>query len=140
MAQVDFYVMQDEGADPDRFACRLARKGFDQGLSVFVRVSDADHGRSLDELMWTFDQLSFLPHALVEAADTDTPICIGVVAPEETGLLINLAGEAPASPGGSKRIAEVVGPDVAARNAGRQRYKHYQSLGFKPITHKMAKA
>lgn len=135
--RVDFYVLQRAGSSPDRLACRLTGKGFEKGMRIFIRTGSPEHARALDEMLWTFEQLSFLPHGLSGEADADTPIQIGTDEPATMALLINLADTSPDPIVGHQRIAEIVGPDPAAKHSGRLRYKHYQRLGVTPTTHKL---
>ena len=53
---------------------------------VVVWVEDQDRARVLDEYLWTFDKLSFLPHAVSGAAADlgDEPVVV-VSAPENPG-------------------------------------------------------
>ncbi len=78
--QVDFYLL---GAADRRArlttACRLAEKACDQGLRVAVRTASPSETAELDELMWTYSDRSFVPHAVwpAEPAVADhTPVLI----------------------------------------------------------------
>lgn len=136
--QVDFYVLEGERAKPDTLACRLARKAFERELTVFVRAADNAHAERLDEYLWTFEQLSFLPHKRAAEADADTPIQVGTDEAGACDVLINLAGTPPDDTARFRRIADIVGNDPASRNAGRARFKHYRDHGAEPTTHKLS--
>ena len=65
MARVDFYVL--EQADNQarlRLACRLAEKAWQQKQQVLLLAPGADDARTLDDLLWTFRDRSFVPHEI----------------------------------------------------------------------------
>ena len=65
MTRIEFYVLPDsEQAGRARAACQLASKGWQHGLSVFIRCQDDQQCYELDELLWTFRAERFIPHEL----------------------------------------------------------------------------
>jgi len=140
MPKIDFYVLADSAPDAHlRFVCRLAEKAVDQSHKVFVRVSDADTARRIDDLLWTFGDRSFLPH---EIADSRSPshervrILIGENAPESfREVVINLADTAPGELDTMQRIAEIVPADAQLKKAARERFKVYREQGLEPESH-----
>lgn len=136
--RVDFYILA--ASEPDsrlQFACRLTEKAYALCHGVYAHTASADEARRLDELLWTFRQGSFVPHGLVNQVDERTPVKIG--APENAQsageLLINLAGKAPDFVRNYSRVAEIVDGSEASRQAGRERFRQYRSLGLDPVTH-----
>lgn len=138
MDRIDFYILADARPNAvELFACRLIEKAFDQGHRIFVRSADDKQAALLDQLLWSFRDGSFLPHApLPQATDAD-PIVIGAGhgLPAERDLVVNLAADAPEQWQSFKRLAEVVGP--AHLNAARARYRLYRDAGIKPHYHKL---
>lgn len=140
MTRVDFYILPP-GDERQRliFACRLCEKAYRQGLTVYLRAGDETTAHQFDQLLWTFRQGSFVPHALLEDGDAadNPPVLIGVgpVAPQTTGLIINLAPEPPEECPRQVRVAEVVGHDESSRLAGRARFRRYREWGLSPETH-----
>lgn len=137
MTQVDFYVLPD--ATPrgrTLFVCRLAEKVFGLGQRSFVHLASADEARELDELMWTFRDRSFLPHALVDSGNGE-PVLLGCGQEPATDchLLINLAPEVPAFFSRFERVAEVVDADPQIRAQGRERFRFYKDRGYPLETH-----
>ena len=100
--KVDFYLLG--AADPRArltTACRIAEKACDQGLRVAVRTASPSETAELDDLMWTFSDRSFVPHAVwpAEPAVADeTPVLIasGALPASHRDVLINLATDTPA--------------------------------------------
>ena len=140
MARVDFYVLQraDERSR-HTLACKLAEKAYRLENTVYIHARNREDATKLDELLWTFRDGSFVPHAL-SGIDGDTaasPVTIGCDADNVPArdLLINLCDVVPTFSKGYKRIAEIVPADDDARAAGRKRFKQYRDLGMEPATH-----
>ncbi len=145
MSKVDFYILGNTGEDePLRIACRLAEKAWRQGNRVRVQAENSEAVRHLDTLMWTFKQESFVAHE-VEGEDADwqtldpAPVILGEAdSPvEPPDVLINLSGKMPAMAGRCPRVAEIVAPDPASKQAGRDRYRQYRDLGFELDSHQV---
>ena len=140
--QVDFYVLPGTSAQQRyRFACRVVEKAYLRGMSVAVLGSDAGELSLLDELLWTFSDQSFVPHAIVtgETGGTDTPVRLTQSLPPGTqaDLIVNLKASLPPEPGRCVRIAEIVDADPVRRQAGRERFKAYRDLQLTLKTHQL---
>ncbi len=72
MARVDFYVLQraDERSR-HTLACKLAEKAYRLDNSVYIHAKTHQDAEHLNELLWTFRDGSFVPHAL-SGVDDDT--------------------------------------------------------------------
>lgn len=134
MPRADFYLIDKPRfrAEPLLLVCELARKASDAGHSLLVLARDAAQAEALDDLLWSFDPDAYVPHQIAGAdADEDEAAVLiappGVDAPLRP-LLLNLRDAAPQ--GAFERVLEVVPADRAARDPLRERWKHYQSLGF----------
>ena len=84
-------------------------------------------------MLWTFNDESFIPHAIASAeinADL-TPVVIShdQSASNSLGTMINLATNPPLNPADFERIAEIVNQEPQRKQSGRQHYKMYQDLG-----------
>jgi DNA polymerase-3 subunit chi len=139
-AQVEFHTGV---ADTVGFACRLLRKAHQSGARVIVTAPE-DTLATLDDALWTFEAQGFVPHVRLPGADpalaARTPIWLAAALPagERPPVLVNL-GAAPA-PGADDfaRVIEVVGAGDEERRAGRQRWRHYEGWGVKPLHHHAA--
>ncbi len=142
--RVDFYVL--EGAD-DRarlvYACRLVEKAFQQQNTVCVTLDTPAAAEAFDNLLWTYADHSFVPHALaVDAAASAgpaplTPVHVGCGVPVAADLLVNLGQEVPAFYDRYARVADFVDAQPARRDAGRRRFAQYRDRGHTPQTHKV---
>ena len=144
-ARVDFYVL--ESADERAlqvYACRVIEKAFLQQLTVCVSLETPAAAAAFDQLLWTFADRSFVPHALAAdarataGAPPATPVQLGCRVPIAADLLVNLAGEPPEFYAGYARLAEFVDADSERREAGRRRFAYYRDHGSIPETHRVA--
>ena len=127
-------------ADPLGYSCRLLRKAYRRGLKVVVCGEPERLGR-LDTLLWTFEQLEFVPHARLRSGErpdatllAHTPIWLADAgAPwPRADVAVNLGEQPIGEPERFDRIVEIVGAEAADRQAGRARWRHYTTLGLTP--------
>ena len=140
MPRADFYLIAKERfrEDPLLLVCELAKRGYAANLPILVLARDTAQAEALDDLLWSFDPDDYLPHQI--AGDDEDELCPILIARPDMDvptrpLLVNLRDEAPA--GNFDRVLEVVPADPSARGPLRERWKHYQSLGFELNKHDM---
>ena len=141
--RVDFYVLKSAAAKQRwAFACRLTEKAYLKNLKIVVVSDTLADAQALDELLWTFNERSFVPHKVCldeQAVDPATPVhlTLGAGAIPAADLLINLAQQLPAQFQGYTRIAEVIDADEERRRLGRERFKAYRDLKLTLETHQI---
>jgi len=127
-------------ADPLGYSCRLLRKAYRRALKVVV-CGEPDTLSRLDTLLWTFEQLEFVPHARLRAGErpdaallSHTPIWLADAQASwpQVDVVVNLGEQPVAEPSRFERIIEIVGDASADRQAGRVRWRHYTTLGLTP--------
>ena len=139
--RADFYLIQKERfrEEPLLLVCELAKKAHAANLPTLVLARDTAQAEALDDLLWSFDADEYLPHQIagMDESDDDTPILIATPDMDIPArpLLVNLRDAAPA--GTFDRVLEVVPADPSARSPLRERWKHYQALGFEVKHHDM---
>lgn len=143
MARIDFH---SNVSDKLQYACRLTRKIWSvtpvgHPMRNIVIVGERSDLQALDELLWTFSAVDFLPHVFIDdesaiesplvlSEDFSSPalshlphadvlIHLGMRMPKDVAALTNRF----------PRIIEVVSINEAERLAGRERYKAYRALG-----------
>jgi DNA polymerase III subunit chi len=139
MTEVNFH---HGASDPIAHACRLLWKAQQRGAAVTV-CGDPEALARLDLALWTFEPLAFVPHARLRAGQgrparlERTPIWlvddVGDAASAE--VLVNLGPEIAPGFESFERLFEIVGRDEAARQSGRQRWRHLQSRGYPIESH-----
>ncbi|MBY0438279.1 MAG: DNA polymerase III subunit chi [Burkholderiales bacterium] len=138
MTRVDFYINVEAR---ERTACKIAAKAIERGARLFVLTADEAQSERVDRLMWTFAQLSFLPH--VRAAHplaARTPVIVDHVAdplPHDQ-VLLNLTDETPAVFSRFERLVEIVSLDPDDRQRARTRWRFYSERGYALASHDLA--
>jgi DNA polymerase-3 subunit chi len=141
MTRVDFYLLGQGSDDRERIACRLTEKVQRLGHRVYVLAADPQSAREIDELLWTYSQGSFVPHALLQDGINaeEHPVLVGHDEPPPalSDVLLNLANDVPAWIGRFARVAELVGPGDDDKARGRERYRFYRERGYPLETHNL---
>lgn len=138
MADVCFY---HNAPDPLRVACALTAKAVSSGHKVSVLIPDGRKAQQFDYLLWSFQPLAFIPHVNGRSPlAPETPVVIGTEPGQlpHQDVLINLGDTLPADYTRYARVLEVVAPDELGRQAARQRFRQYKSLGITPSAHDLA--
>jgi len=142
MPEVSFYVLashsQQERQD---FACKLIEKIYRSGQNCYVLTDSAEQAASIDKQLWTFRPGSFVPHQIYGGIvpELKQTILIGGndIPESRQNVIVNLSDSVPAVTEHTERILEILDNSETCKQAGRQRYRHYQQLGLAISTHKM---
>ena len=129
MTEIRFYHLRSstlETALP-----KILEKAVGQGHRAVVVAGSVERAASVDATLWTYEERSFLPHAMAPAngndpSAADQPIWITtrIENPNEATLLVLLDGQTADDPEPWKLICEVFdGNDDAAVEAARSRWK-----------------
>ena len=140
--RVDFYVLKSAAAKQRwAFACRLTEKAYLKDLKIVIVSDTLADAQALDELLWTFNDRSFIPHKVCldeNSVDPATAVHLTVETVLPTAdLLVNLAQRLPAQFQRYARIAEVIDADEERRRLGRERFKAYRDLKLPLETHQI---
>ncbi|HEV7610831.1 MAG TPA: DNA polymerase III subunit chi [Steroidobacteraceae bacterium] len=141
--RVDFYVLKSAAANHRfAFACRLTEKAYLRDLRIVIVNDTLSDAKVLDDLLWTFNERSFIPHRIclderpIEAA-TKVHLAVLPAAPPPGDLLVNLSSRLPAHWERYARIAEIIDADEERRRLGRERFKTYRDLKVALETHQL---
>lgn len=146
MTRIDFYIIEnDPGPAIETFICRLTEKVWSKNNSIYIHTMDEQHAIKYDELLWSFNENSFIPHELIQHKTIHTEaqnVLIGHQTSEEIpvthhDVLINLHHETPSFFSQFERVAEIITVDEISRSKGRERYQFYRDRGYALETHKM---
>jgi DNA polymerase-3 subunit chi len=132
--QVEFRIVPGS-QPPARFACTLVDELRRAGRRVHIHAGTASDAAALDNLLWTFRDISFLPHCLQDDAEAaGSPVTIGTQTHADAAdrVLINLADEVPDFATAFARIIELVPDDAADKDKARARFRRYRTLGLAP--------
>lgn len=142
MAQINFYALSDSRYENEEdrltFVCRIADKAYGLGHGIYILTASEAQSRQLDSLLWEFKPSSFLPHQISDQFEQHK-ICINHHEPSQTftDVVINLSQIAVTSPHRLVRLNELVGPDNASLQAGRDHFRTYKAQGLEIETHKI---
>ncbi len=141
MTRVDFYVGKTHSLQARlRLACKLVEKAHVRNMHTYVHTDSAASSAQLDELLWTFSDLSFIPHALAPCADSAVKVLIGhdFEPMENCDFLINLSNDVPQFFPRFARLAEVIDQEESILLAGRKRYLFYRDRGYNLEYHQLS--
>lgn len=147
MTQVDFYVIEDnDHRGAEKFACKLTEKIYKQGYTIYIHTQDEEQSNRMDDLLWTFRQGSFIPHAKAEViSDENIKVLIGslnqqhLIDETKGEILINLASKIPMSYQKFSRIAELVSQEHQRKASAREHYRYYRDQGCKIASHQVSR-
>ncbi len=140
--KVNFYILSTRSEQGRQlFACKLAEKAFRLGFKTYILTHSMQQAQQMDKLLWTFRASSFVPHEIFQDSlpSIANTVIIGTQqapAPWQH-TLINLSTECPEHISQTVQIFELLDNDETQKQAGRLRYRHYQTLGITPNTHNM---
>lgn len=144
MSRVDFYILPEQGGQDRRhFACALVQKAWKAGNRVCLLAGNREQAAAMDDQLWTWRDVSFIPHALIDTEDAaNVPVLISwsSAASEQNSVtnadvLINVTDELPPTANKFVRIAEIVGGSTGERQAARERYRLYRDQGHELHNH-----
>lgn len=126
------------------YACRLLRKVGAQGLRAQV-VGLPSTLAQLDQMLWTFSALDFLPHCQADASAVirDASGVLLSERPDPTWaapVLVNLGEHVPEGFESFERVIELVSVDDLHRAQARERWRAYTARGHTLIRHDLANA
>jgi DNA polymerase-3 subunit chi len=142
--RIDFYVLDGQApAQRWTFACRLAAKAYQQNLRVIVWNETAAEAKTCDDMLWTFNDGSIVPHQIsagAELRDRTTPVhlTLALDGVDAADLLINLADRLPDQLPRFARVAEIINADPERRRLGRERFKAYREAKLELQTHQVS--
>ena len=135
---VNFYLKETtEDADIQHLTCLVIQKAWRSGYQIYVLFDTVEESTYFDDLLWTFKNDSFVPHALYSEA-ADSPIVIGTVAdqcPQHCTAIVTRQSEALSNY--HLRIMDIIGTGETAREKARDRYRFYKRAGIEPQMHKL---
>ena len=141
--RVDFYILKSAAAQQRwAFACRLTEKAYLRDMRVVIVNDTLADAKALDDLLWTFNERSFIPHKICldeQSLDPATKVHLTVdhAAAGDGDLLVNLTARLPPHFERYARIAEIIDADEERRRLGRELFKSYRDLKLALETHQL---
>lgn len=131
MAAIHFYHLTSTPLE--RALPKLLEKSYAGGFRTVVLAEEARVER-LNELLWTYDQDSFLPHGSARGGNAELqPILLTAALPTEVGakeILFITNGVLAENPAPYDRVIDMFdGGNDASLTSARARWKHYKDSG-----------
>ncbi len=133
MTRIAFYVGQSSSLQARlRLVCKLVEKAWAQSLYTHIHTDSLQTTEYLDDLLWTYNDIGFIPHAVAPCQDKTCTIQISHdwEPLENCKFLINLSNSVPEFFSRFERMAEVLDQEQKVLLAGRQRYQFYRDRGY----------
>lgn len=146
--QVMFYILPESAPQASgeltitseqavwRQACIEAAKCYRNNQRVFIYTPNQEAAHQIDELLWSFDPDSFIPHNLVgEGPKSGAAVEISWQAPtSRRPVLINLTDQVPNFGSNYSQIIDFVPSDEAKKQLARERFKTCRQYGLQVET------
>ena len=129
MTRIDFH---SNVSDRLTYACRLARKIYVSGARLVI-LGDDEVLLRLDNLLWSFSQIDFVPHCYADhtlAAHTPILLSHQLEGLSDYSVLLNMMDEPPPLFSRFERLLEIVDTKSPQRLAARSRYRFYRDRGY----------
>lgn len=133
-----FYILKSSDLKTRSLcACRLVDKAYQNQRKIYVHVESAEEAEKFNTHLWTFNDISFVPHE-IHKPEIISPVVIGWNdAPSGFDVLLNLTLEVPTFFTAFGHIIEII-PDISEiKIKGREKYKYYQGQGIRLETHEI---
>jgi DNA polymerase-3 subunit chi len=129
--RVDFYILKKTRQDAYLYLARLVEKVYSLNKTVLILTDCAEEASYIDDLLWQYQDASFLPHDIVVSAqDVASPISISEGITIAADVLVNLTGSLPQKIADYPRVIELVYEAANLTELSRQKYRQYQNLKF----------
>ncbi len=130
MTRIDFYQLDPSRHRKEDVVCKLCAKAYEQQQKTLVLTENSLQSEQLDQLLWVFEDDSFIPHDREETSSLMTPILIhdNPASPDNREVLINLSASIPDYFPQFERVLELVTDDN--RDSARERFRYYKDRGY----------
>ena len=131
MGEIGFYHLKTTPLE--RALPRLLERALKDGYRVLVLVSSNERVEHLNQLLWTYDEASFLPHGSARDGNADRqPIFLTASEgnPNNATMLVLVDGAQGSGVESYQRVCDMFdGNDETAVNEARQRWRAAKSAG-----------
>lgn len=136
--KVTFYILKtNEKKSHDLYACRLIEKIYQNKHKIYINVPSSAEAENINTQLWTFRDISFIPHEIYNMQNQAMQILIGYDNPpaEHNDILLNMTTTIPAFYINFVHVIEIITDEPNLKKLGRERYKIYQQQNFEIVTH-----
>ncbi|HIO92044.1 MAG TPA: DNA polymerase III subunit chi [Leucothrix mucor] len=133
MTEISFYVGKNNTLRGRLLlACRLVEKARQRNMHVHIHTDGFSTTKQMDELLWTWNETSFIPHTnrITETTEETVTIANDYEPINNCDYLINLSNQRPNFFSRYKKMAEIIDQTETILTAGRERYSFYKNRGY----------
>jgi len=113
--------------------CKIVKKYYKENYRIMILSSDLDLINDVDKLLWTFEQISFIPHCVQSNYDPDASVLLceekissKIIDYSTYKIIINLNNEEIFKTTNFEKIIEFVLPDDDHKSFSRKKYLAYK--------------
>lgn len=133
---VDFYILETTSPLKSwQFTCQLIEQRYQQKQSIYVAMASADELTRMDTLLWTFKDISFIPHVVDQDPHQSAPVIVGLNENTTTtrppyDVFFNLSNQIPHALNNITTLIEIVFAQAVVQQSARERFRYYRDLGL----------
>ncbi|CAI8301625.1 MAG: DNA polymerase III subunit chi [Gammaproteobacteria bacterium] len=128
-----FYIL-DSDDDINYCTCKIIKKFYEEGKKILVSSKNSILIDDLNKLLWTFEQLSFIPHSTSKDYDSFTPVLLtetgyknDSIIKKDYNIFINLDDEVKTDYHNYEIVIELVSGNEHQKNLAREKYLYYKN-------------
>ena len=128
-----FYIL-DPDDDINYCTCKIIKKFYEEGKKILVSSKNSILIDDLNKLLWTFEQLSFIPHSTSKDYDSFTPVLLtetgyknDSIIKKDYNIFINLDDEVKTDYYNYEIVIELVSGNEHQKNLAREKYLYYKN-------------
>jgi DNA polymerase-3 subunit chi len=113
--------------------CKIIKKYYDLNNKILISSRDSIMIKNINKLLWTFEQLSFIPHSTNEEYDSlvsvllfDTNYKNDSILKNDYNVFINLDDEVKTDYHDHEVIVELVSNNEEQKKVAREKYLYYK--------------
>ena len=137
MKKIALFYILNKAEDLKISVCKIIKEYYKKKYKIFVSSRSDDLVNELNNLLWTFEQISFIPHCTTKNYDKNSPILLSgkdsfpkTVNLKEYDVWLNLDYEVEENYTDFEIILEIVSQNEEQRILSRKRYLNYQKNNF----------
>ena len=128
-----FYILNSKD-DINHSTCKIIGKFYEEGKKILVSSKNSILIDDLNKLLWTFEQLSFIPHSTSKDYDSFTPVLLtetgyknDSIIKKDYNIFINLDDEVKTDYYNYEIVIELVSGNEHQKNLAREKYLYYKN-------------
>ena len=128
-----FYILESDD-DINYCTCKIIKKFYEEGKKILVSSKNSILIDDLNKLLWTFEQLSFIPHSTSKDYDSLTPVLLtetsyknDSIIKKDYNIFINLDDEVKTDYHNYEIVIELVSGNEHQKNLAREKYLYYKN-------------